>query len=147
MTPHQDTLIITLILSIVILLLASILFDKEKEILISEMEKRGKLILKNLAQVGWEAIINDNKTVTSDVFDEVMKDKSVLYAIVLDKNGNILPDCFLLPSGVTALDFANHIHSDLAKNFIKAIDVRTKQLLGKDYKLKHRDIIEIVVNR
>ncbi|MFA5174321.1 MAG: redox-regulated ATPase YchF [Candidatus Pacearchaeota archaeon] len=61
-----------------------------------------------------------------------------------DSKGNILPDCFLLPSGSTALDFAAAVHSDLAKNFIKAIDVRTKQAVGKEHKLKHRDGIEII---
>ncbi|MEM4396168.1 MAG: redox-regulated ATPase YchF [Candidatus Woesearchaeota archaeon] len=60
-----------------------------------------------------------------------------------DKDGNVLPDCFLLPPGSTALDFAAIIHSDLAKNFVKAMDVRTKRPLGKEYQLKHRDVIEI----
>ena len=31
------------------------------------------------------------------------------------------------------------------KNFIKAIDIRTRKAVGKDYKLKHRDVIEIVI--
>jgi hypothetical protein len=61
-----------------------------------------------------------------------------------DSKGNILPDCFLLPKGSTALDFAFYLHTDLGKNFIKAIDARTKQAVGKDYKLKNRDAIEIV---
>jgi len=61
-----------------------------------------------------------------------------------DSKGKILPDCFLLPKGSTALDFAYSLHTDLGKNFIKAIDARTKKILGKDYKLRHRDILEIV---
>jgi len=61
-----------------------------------------------------------------------------------DSKGNILPDCFLMKPGSTALDFARTIHSDLAKGFVKAIDVRTKRALGADYVLKHRDIIEIM---
>ena len=61
-----------------------------------------------------------------------------------DREGNILPDCFLLPPGSTALDFAFTVHSDLGKNFIKAIDARTKRILGKEHKLKHRDALEIV---
>jgi ribosome-binding ATPase YchF (GTP1/OBG family) len=61
-----------------------------------------------------------------------------------DSKGNVLPDCFLLPDGSTALDFAFAIHTDLGNNFIKAIDARTKQAVGKDYKLKHRDGLEIV---
>ncbi|MEK6875094.1 MAG: redox-regulated ATPase YchF [Nanoarchaeota archaeon] len=61
-----------------------------------------------------------------------------------DSRGHILPDCFLLPSGSTALDFAFFLHTDFGKNFIKAIDAKTKRALGKDYTLKHRDALEIV---
>jgi len=61
-----------------------------------------------------------------------------------DSKGNILPDCFLLPKNSTALDFAFAVHTDLGKNFIKAIDVKTKKPVGKEYKLKHRDGVEIV---
>lgn len=61
-----------------------------------------------------------------------------------DSKGNILPDCFLMPPNSTALDFAYYLHTDFGKNFIKAIDARTKKALGKDYKLKNRDGLEIV---
>jgi len=61
-----------------------------------------------------------------------------------DSKGNILPDCFLLPPNSTALDFAYFLHTDFGKNFIKAIDARSKKALGKDYKLKNRDALEIV---
>ena len=61
-----------------------------------------------------------------------------------DSKGNILPDCFLLPEGSTALDFAYYLHTDFGKNFIKAIDARTKRALGKNYILKNRDALEIV---
>jgi len=61
-----------------------------------------------------------------------------------DSKGNILPDCFLLPKGSTALDFAFYLHTDFGNNFIKAIDARTKRALGKTYELKHRDALEIV---
>jgi hypothetical protein len=61
-----------------------------------------------------------------------------------DSKGNILPDCFLMPEGSTALDFAYFLHTDFGKNFIKAIDARSKRALGKDYVLKNRDALEIV---
>lgn len=63
-----------------------------------------------------------------------------------DSKGNVLPDCFLLPGGSTALDFAYHLHTDIGDKFIKAIDVRTKQPIGKDHPLKHRDGIEIMTS-
>ena len=61
-----------------------------------------------------------------------------------DSKGNILPDCFLLPPKSTALDFAYFLHTDFGKNFIKAIDARTKRVIGKDYELKPRDALEIM---
>lgn len=62
-----------------------------------------------------------------------------------DSKGNILPDCFLLPPGTTALDFAYYLHTDIGDNFIKAIDVRTKKAVGKEHLLKHRDGLEIMM--
>jgi len=62
-----------------------------------------------------------------------------------DSKGNILPDCYLLREGSTALDFAFSLHTDIGKNFVKAIDARTGKAVGKDYKLKHRDALEIAV--
>jgi len=64
-----------------------------------------------------------------------------------DKDGNVLPDCFLMPPGSTALNFAFKLHTDFGKNFIKAIAVKTKMLLGKDHKLKNNDVIEIVAGK
>ncbi len=64
-----------------------------------------------------------------------------------DSKGKILPDCFLLPPNSTALDFAYFLHTDFGKNFIRAIDARTKKVLGKDYPLKNRDALEIVTGK
>ena len=64
-----------------------------------------------------------------------------------DSEGRVLPDCFLMPQKSTALNFAYKLHTDLGKNFIKAIDVRTKRAVGKDYMLKHRDIMEIITRK
>ncbi len=61
-----------------------------------------------------------------------------------DNSGNVLPDCFLLPPKTTAIDFAYYLHTDLGDNFIRAVDVRTKQSMKKDQVLKHRDMIEIL---
>ena len=64
-----------------------------------------------------------------------------------DQHGNVLPDCFLLPHNSTALDFAYKLHTDIGNNFIKAIDVKTKKPVGKEYLLKHRDVIEIATSK
>ncbi|HLD98527.1 MAG TPA: redox-regulated ATPase YchF [Candidatus Nanoarchaeia archaeon] len=62
-----------------------------------------------------------------------------------DSKGNILPDCFLMPPGSTALDFAYRLHSDIGNNFVKAIHIKTKQAVGKEYKLKNGDGLEILI--
>ncbi len=64
-----------------------------------------------------------------------------------DSEGNVLPDVWLFPPDSTALDFAARIHKDMAEKFIKAINVKTKMPLGADYKLKHRDVLEIMFGR
>jgi len=61
-----------------------------------------------------------------------------------DSKGNILPDCYLMPPGTTALDFAFRIHTDIGKNFVKAIDVKKRIPIGKDAVLKNGDVIEIM---
>ncbi len=61
-----------------------------------------------------------------------------------DSDGNILPDCFLMPPGTTALSFAYRLHTDFGKKFIKAIDLKAKMPVGKEHKLKSSDVIEII---
>ncbi|RMF06098.1 redox-regulated ATPase YchF [Candidatus Woesearchaeota archaeon] len=64
-----------------------------------------------------------------------------------DQDGNYIPDCFLMPPGTTPLDFAFRLHTDFGKNFIKAINVRTKMPIAKDAPLKHRDVVEIMTSK
>ena len=64
-----------------------------------------------------------------------------------DQHGNRLPDCFLMPPSTTALDFAFKLHTDIGKHFVKAIDVKTRRPVGKEYPLKNRDVIEIVTTK
>jgi ribosome-binding ATPase len=64
-----------------------------------------------------------------------------------DADGNVLPDCFLMPPNSSAIDFAYRLHSDFGDNFIKAVDVKTKLPVGKDHRLKHRDVIEIFARK
>ena len=42
------------------------------------------------------------------------------------------------------MDLANAVHTDLGEGFIRAIDGRSKRALGRDYVLKHLDVIKIV---
>jgi len=61
-----------------------------------------------------------------------------------DGQNRILPDSFLLPNGSTALDLAYKVHTDIGDSFIRAIDCKSKRVIGKDHKLNDGDIIKIV---
>jgi ribosome-binding ATPase YchF (GTP1/OBG family) len=61
-----------------------------------------------------------------------------------NRDGVVLPDARLLPTGSTAKDLATTIHADLAKGFLHAIDVKTKQRIGADHKLQDGDVVKIV---
>ncbi len=64
-----------------------------------------------------------------------------------DQYGRVLPDCFLLPHNSTALDFAYKLHTDLGEGFIRAIDVKKRQTVGKEHLLNMGDVIEIVSSK
>lgn len=61
-----------------------------------------------------------------------------------NKDGTILPDARLLPVDSTTKDLAATIHADLAKGFLHAVDVKTKQRIGADHKIQDGDVIKIV---
>ena len=112
------------------------LSDKQK----NALELIEKNVLDVYGNTGVQKILN------SIVFD-LLKYIAIFPAganKLADSEGHILPDCFLMPEGSTALDFAYYLHTDFGKNFIKAIDARSKRALSKDYKLKNRDALEII---
>ena len=79
----------------------------------------------------------------SEAFRKRRYPKSFI-AKLSDSEGRVLPDCFLMPPGTTALDFAFKLHTDFGKYFIRAIDVKKKMPIGKDHVLKPSDVVEIV---
>jgi ribosome-binding ATPase YchF (GTP1/OBG family) len=78
-----------------------------------------------------------------------MLDLIVVYPVedeahLTDKNGRILPDAHFMKKGSTAKDLAYKVHTDLGDHFIRAIDARTKRVIGADHELKDGDVIRIV---
>jgi len=66
---------------------------------------------------------------------------------LVDSSGRTLADCFLMPAGSKAIDFAYALHTDMGDGFIRAIDVKTKQVIGKDHPLKSGDAIELIFKK
>ena len=61
-----------------------------------------------------------------------------------DKEGNVLPDAYLIPRGSSARDLAYMVHTDLGEGFIRAIDARTKRVIGADQPLEEGSVVKIV---
>lgn len=121
---------------------------------IKQKDKLNDSQLKALEFVKNNMLNKFNSTGVQDVLNYAVFDFLHYIAIfpgglnnLVDSQGRTLPDCFLLRDGCTALDFAFKIHTDLGKHFIRAIDVKTKRTVGKEHKLKHRDVIEIVSDK
>jgi ribosome-binding ATPase YchF (GTP1/OBG family) len=119
-------------------------FSMKKEM--SEQQQKGLDYIKKNVLESFPEGTGVQKVLNSIVFD-ILKMKAIHPGGVgklEDSNGNVIPDCFLMKAEATALDFAFKLHTDFGKNFIKAIDVRTKLPIGKDHVLKHLDIVEIM---
>lgn len=61
-----------------------------------------------------------------------------------DKNGNMLPDAYLMKRGSTCHDLAYQIHTEIGGRFLYAVDARTRLRLREKHELKNGDVIKIV---
>ncbi len=116
-------------------------FEVKKEL--SEKQKSALDAIKKIMDENGSTGVQD--VLNKGVFD-VLQYISIYPAgaKLSDSKGNVLPDCFLMRKGSTALDFAYRLHTDIGKSFVKAIDIHTKQAVGKDYVLKNGDGLEIM---
>ncbi|HOX35915.1 MAG TPA: redox-regulated ATPase YchF [Methanoregulaceae archaeon] len=76
-------------------------------------------------------------------------DRIVVYPVedenrFCNKQGEVLPDAFLMKKGSTPHDLAFQVHTDIGKGFLYAIDARTKMRIKENHVLKDGDIIKIV---
>ena len=76
-------------------------------------------------------------------------DRIVVYPVedenkYCNKQGDVLPDAFLMKKGSTPHDLAFQVHTEIGKGFLYAIDAKTKMRIRENYVLKDGDIIKIV---
>ncbi len=114
---------------------------------ISEKQAKGLQIIRsvfeNFGNTGVQECIN---TAVLDVLKKIVVFPVEDEGRFADKNGNILPDAYILDRGSTPRDLAFKIHTDIGNRFIGAIDARTKRKISSDRELNHLDIIKILVN-
>jgi len=109
--------------------------------------------IKALEYIKTHVLIKYGSTGIQKCIEEAVKmlDLIVVYPVedeihLNDKQGRILPDAYFMKNGSTAKDLAYKVHTDLGDNFIRAIDARTKRIVGADHKLKDGDVISIISN-
>jgi ribosome-binding ATPase YchF (GTP1/OBG family) len=114
---------------------------------LNEKQKKALEYIKN------HVLLKYGSTGIQKCIEEAVKmlDLIVVYPVedethLKDKQDRILPDAHFMKKGSTAKDLAYKVHSDLGDNFIRAIDARTKRIIGADYKLKDGDVIRIISN-
>jgi len=61
-----------------------------------------------------------------------------------NKQGDVLPDAFLMKNGSTPHELAFQVHTDIGRGFLYAIDAKTKMRIRENHVLKNGDIIKIV---
>ncbi len=119
-------------------------FEIIDESSLNENQKKGlELIAKNIKELGGTGV---QESLNYAIFD-LLKMKPIYPGSeksIMGKTEFVIPDCFLMEEKATALDFAYRLHTDFGKYFIKAIDVKTKMMVGKDHPLKFGDVVEIV---
>ena len=64
-----------------------------------------------------------------------------------DSRGRVLPDALLVPAGTPASEVAYRVHTDLGRNFIRAIDGRTHRAMAADHPVEPNSVIRIVARK
>jgi len=99
-----------------------------------------------------EVMKKNNGTGVQDAVNRAvfeLLDRIVVYPVedehkFCNKQGDVLPDAFLMKKGSTPHDLAFQVHTDIGKGFLYAIDARTKMRIKENHVLKDGDIIKIV---
>jgi len=96
-----------------------------------------------LAEAGGTGVAQLLSKVLFDALDHV-----VVYPVAdenawKDGEGRILPDAFVVPNGIETKALAYKVHSDLGDGFIKAVDGRSRRVVGAEHECSDNDVIKI----
>lgn len=121
--------------------------DSDFEIVgdLSEEQEKGLEVVKEkvLSEFGSTGVQKTLNSAALDLLDLIavfpVEDENKL----TDKDGNILPDTYLVEKGTTVQELAYKVHSDIGENFICGVDAKTGRKLGADHELNHGDVVSI----
>ena len=119
-------------------------FELNQDQSLNEAQKKGLTVLAERVQkLEGTGLI---KLLDHVLFDEL--DRIVVYPVQdenqwTDGDGNVLPDAFVVQSGIHAKQVAYKVHSDLGDGFIKGVDGRTRRVVGAEHELSDGDVLRI----
>ncbi len=99
-------------------------------------------VLKKFGSTGVQKCIEKSVEILDLIVVYPVEDETHL----TDKKDRVLPDSYFMKRGSTAEDLAFKVHTDIGNNFIRAIDAKTKRVIGSDHKLQDGDVIRIVAD-
>ena len=87
-----------------------------------------------------------SKLLDTVLFDNL--DHIVVYPVQdethwVDGDGRVLPDAFVVPSGIQAKPLAGLVHTDLEAGFIRGVDGRSRRVVGAEHELADGDVLKI----
>jgi hypothetical protein len=123
-------------------------FEIINEASLNERQKKGLEFIKTnlLDKISTTGVQNVLNKVVFELLNRIAV-YPVANSKLTDKDGNTLPDCFLVPKGINAHEFAFKVHTDIGNNFVKAINLKTKQPVAKEAPLNNNDVIEIMTSK
>lgn len=120
-------------------------FSVAEGVTLSKAQEDGLESIRNImAKFGGTGV---QQAINDAVFS--LLDMIVVYPVedehkLMDGQGRILPDAFLMKKGSTPHDLAFRVHSDIGEGFLYAVDARKSMRIKESTELKDGDIIKIV---
>ncbi len=84
------SLIISGLICVTMLSVGLIISNEIKKPLIRQMQKKGEALGSNLAATSAEALLSGDELLLGIYMDKIVEDKSMLYAMILDKTGKVI---------------------------------------------------------
>ncbi len=84
------SLIISGLIALTMISVGLIISNEIKKPLIKEMQKKGEALGSNLAATSAEALLSGDELLLGIYMDKIAEDKSILYAMILDKTGKVI---------------------------------------------------------
>jgi len=86
---YKIAVTLVMVLALAIASLGGVTFSRQKKLLEDEMQKRGEVLVQELANVGKEGLLTKEELGTFSTIKDIQKNSGVVYAMVVDNQGKV----------------------------------------------------------